>query len=139
MGNVTLELPLDEDDYLVPSPQQTQGASNYVDLIGEPRHSNAQNSLGGAGHAYRSYSEFAKTNIDNPEYLLNGGEIPAQTVGIPTVSEFVQAADGHCGNVAQPYLPQRSIEEESDHEYYNDFDRLQRELQPLQKKNETAV
>lgn len=35
----------------------------------------------------------------------------------------------------------RSSEEESDHEYYNDLDRLQRELQPLKplRRNETTV
>lgn len=41
-----------------------------------------------------------------------------------------------------PYLTQqKSSEEESDHEYYNDFDRLQRELQPLKpfRRNETTV
>lgn len=141
VGNVKLELPLDEDDYLVPSPQQNQ---NYVDLIGESRninHANSDSTPDTSMYSGRSYSEFSKTNIDNPEYLMNG-ETPSQTIGIPTVSEFVHASESHahnCPNPAQPYLPQKSVEEESDHEYYNDFDRLQRELQPLQKKNETAV
>lgn len=38
----------------------------------------------------------------------------------------------------RPYVAQKSSEEESDHEYYNDIDRLQRELQPL-RRNETTV
>lgn len=41
-------------------------------------------------------------------------------------------------NGQRPYPPQKSSEEESDHEYYNDIDRLQRELQPL-RRNETTV
>lgn len=58
--------------------------------------------------------------VDNPEYHLCIG----QTLGIPH----------------PPPLPHqhKSSEEESDHEYYNDFDRLQRELQPL-RRNETTV
>lgn len=118
VGTLKLELPVDEDDYLMPSPQQTQTASTYVDLISETSKS--------------CDSDFCKTNIDNPEYLM-GSEAPSQTLGIPTVSELVQA------NGPQSYMPQRSSEEESDHEYYNDFDRLQRELQPLQRKGETTV
>lgn len=63
--------------------------------------------------------------VDNPEYHLMASE---QKLGIPQVRQ----------------LQHRSSEEESDHEYYNDFDRLQRELQPLRKSkssknNETTV
>lgn len=132
MGTLKLELPVDEDDYLMPSPQQTQIASTYVDLIGEAKNCDSDSS-----NVFRSYPDFCKTNIDNPEYLMNN-EAPCQTLGIPTVSEFVQATASNSA-LAQPYLPQRSSEEESDHEYYNDFDRLQRELQPLQRKGETTV
>ncbi|KAK9695926.1 Protein tyrosine and serine/threonine kinase [Popillia japonica] len=144
VGNLKLELPLDEDDYLVPSPQQNQNPSNYVDLIGDARNSHADGAAPNSNiYNNRSFSEFSKTNIDNPEYLMNG-DTPCQTIGIPTVSEFVQAAETHTNNCASNpaqlyHHPQKSVEEESDHEYYNDFDRLQRELQPLQKKNETAV
>lgn len=44
------------------------------------------------------------------------------------------------GQVFLGHAP-RSSEEESDHEYYNDLDRLQRELQPLKplRRNETTV
>lgn len=59
--------------------------------------------------------------IDNPEYHLVSNE---QKLGIPQVHQ----------------LQHRSSEEESDHEYYNDFDRLRRELQPLRmSRNETTV
>lgn len=68
-------------------------------------------------------SEFMSSHpcVDNPEYHLVSNE---QKLGIPQVHQ----------------LQHRSSEEESDHEYYNDFDRLQRELQPLRRnRNETTV
>lgn len=61
--------------------------------------------------------------VDNPEYHLVSNE---PKLGIPQVP-------------LHP-LQHRSSEEESDHEYYNDFDRLRRELQPLRtSRNETTV
>lgn len=118
----------------MPSPQQNQ---NYVDLIGDSKNTEAA-----IAHAFRSYPDLStSTNIDNPEYLMNN-DPPSQSLGIPTVSEFVHAngnSEPVSPNPAQPYQPQRSSEEESDHEYYNDFDRLQRELQPLHRKGETTV
>ncbi|KAF5303726.1 hypothetical protein FQR65_LT00870 [Abscondita terminalis] len=137
VGSLKLELPVDEDDYLMPSPQQTQMNSTYVDLIGDAKHADeAPNNM------FRSYGDFCKTNIDNPEYLM-GAEAPCQTLGIPTVSELVHSnaapADSVNSNLTNSYIPHKVSEEESDHEYYNDFDRLQRELQPLQQKGETTV
>ncbi len=35
VGNLKLDLPVDEDDYLMPSPQQTNGG--YMDLIGDAK------------------------------------------------------------------------------------------------------
>jgi L1 cell adhesion molecule len=88
----------------------------------------------------------SKTSVDNPEYHIMNTDVPVHqnldTLGIPTV---VHAAQAPCnGTVAgqRPYVTQqKSSEEESDHEYYNDFDRLQRELQPLKplRRNETTV
>ena len=34
VGNLKLDLPVDDDDYLMPSPQNNQNASTYLDLIG---------------------------------------------------------------------------------------------------------
>nr|CAI5863737.1 unnamed protein product [Callosobruchus analis] len=127
VGTLKLELPVDEDDYLMPSPQQTQGPSAYVDLI------DSKNS-----ESRKSFPDFYENNIDNPEYLMNN-EAPTQTVGLPTVAEFATSTAVGTTPSFKPYLPQKSSEEESDHEYYNDFDRLQRELQPLQKNRNGAV
>lgn len=152
VGALKLDLPLDEDDYLLPTPQQNQPATAYVDLIGDSKHTD------GGMSGYRMYPDFlpphaGQTNIDNPEYLLSQDStspIPSQTIGIPCVSDPMQMQIGPATTpspegssvvsaAGQPvYHPQRSSEEESDHEYYNDFDRLRRELQPL-KKSETAV
>lgn len=68
-----------------------------------------------------------QTSVDNPEYHFVANQI-SQTIGIPhPVAGATNVGDR-----------QKSSEEESDHEYYNDFDRLQRELQPL-RRNETTV
>lgn len=133
VGTMKLELPVDEDDYLMPSPQQAQTNTTYVDLI-DTKNSESNPNI------FQSYSEFYKNNIDNPEYLMNNDTAPSQTVGLPTVSAFVNSAAIASQSPHQKKcLPQKSVEEESDHEYYNDFDRLQRELQPLQQSKNGAL
>lgn len=79
-------------------------------------------------------------SLDNPEYIMSQDEGPLtpQTLGIPTHLDLEKVlTNGAFGS----QIRQRSSEEESDHEYYNDFDRLERELQPLKplRKNETTV
>lgn len=95
------------------------------------------------------------TCVDNPEYIMNSDQTEGD-IGIPVVGTAgnlvgvnvnanVNAnANANAnpnnlpGNPQRPYVAQKSSEEESDHEYYNDIDRLQRELQPL-RRNETTV
>ncbi|XP_039764179.1 epidermal growth factor receptor-like [Pararge aegeria] len=140
VGNLKLNLPLDEDDYLMPSPQQNKNASTYMDLIGD----------GGEEQEAKDdeeYSGFVDSErcVDNPEYLMSEQGVPPQTIGIPTepvALESLETCESSAGDsTPQPgpskYQPQRSVEEESmsDHEYYND---LQRELQPL-RRDETTV
>ncbi|XP_062524304.1 epidermal growth factor receptor isoform X4 [Bombyx mori] len=138
VGNLKLNLPLDEDDYLMPSPQHTQNASTYMDLISEGCEGQDVNDI--------RFGEFvsSKRCIDNPEYLMSEESVPPQTLGIPTEPvplESLSASEESADTTPRPgtsnYMPQRSVEEESmsDHEYYND---LQRELQPL-RRNETTV
>ncbi|CAG9840213.1 unnamed protein product [Diabrotica balteata] len=134
VGTLKLDLPVDEDDYLMPSPQQTQGNTTYVDVI------DTKNADHPTQTPFTNYQDLYKNNVDNPEYLMNN-DPPSQTVGLPTVSEFVSSGnfDKASGFMPPPaYLPQKS-EEESDHEYYNDFDRLQRELQPLQRNKDGSI
>lgn len=125
LGNIRLDLPLDDDDYLMPTCQSDSNATpGYMDLIGTP------------------------ACVDNPEYLMNAissiqtpstssssstavatavattrppNSPPTQTIGIPVMN-----GNSH---------PLENVEQDSDREYYND---LQRELQPLQT-NETTV
>lgn len=125
VGNLKLELPLDEDDYLMPSPQHNkQGTSTYLDLKNATEHVSNPNLFP------PNYSELFQNNIDNPEYLMSNEPIP-QTVGLPDVSEFIVPPSP--GTSEPPNVPPKSSEEESDHECYNEFDRLRREMQPLQK------
>lgn len=95
VGNIRLDLPLDEDDYLMPTSQSqgTQGFGGYMDVIGVP------------------------VCVDNPEYLMGSVPLtnnplqmtssapPTQTIGIP-----VTPLNGEG-------------EPSSDHEYYNDLQR----------------
>jgi L1 cell adhesion molecule len=37
VGGLKLDLPLDEDDYLMPSAQQNQNNTTYMDLIGDSK------------------------------------------------------------------------------------------------------
>lgn len=129
VGNLKLNLPLDEDDYLVPSPQHTQNASAYMDLIGEGGEDQDAKEI-----RYNS-NVGPKRCVDNPEYLMSDESVPPQTLGIPTSPPPAEAPAAPRPGTS--YVPQRSVEEESmsDHEYYND---LQRELQPL-RRNETTV
>lgn len=108
VGNIRLDLPLDEDDYLMPTSQNqtTLGFGGYMDVIGVPT---------------------ATVCVDNPEYLMGSVPLtnnaltssapPTQTIGIP-----VTPINGEG-------------EPTSDHEYYND---LQRELQPLHRSETTV-
>ncbi|KAF6201622.1 hypothetical protein GE061_004015 [Apolygus lucorum] len=118
IAGLKLDLPLDEDDYLMPSPQQSNAPTTYMDLIGD---SKLPDRVDGAvrNHNYPDFIPPQSAMVDNPEYHL----VIGQTLGIPHPA-------------ALPH--QRSSEEESDHEYYNDYDRLKRELQPL-RRNETTV
>lgn len=83
------------------------------------------------------------SSVDNPEYHLTGGDTN-DTIVTSTVPSVVTGAPNNNGTtiMVEPQSPApnggRSPEDESDHEYYNDFDRLQRELQPL-RRNETTV
>ena len=101
---------------------------------------------------FRNYPDFfplggqTKTSVDNPEYHIMNSEVPVhqnvETLGIPIVVDPAQPpCNGNVIGQRQYVTQQKSSEEESDHEYYNDFDRLQRELQPLKplRRNETTV
>ncbi|XP_065206948.1 epidermal growth factor receptor isoform X2 [Planococcus citri] len=128
IGHLKLDLPLDDDDYLMPSPQQGQSVNTtassaaYMDLVGDAKQSDENQNTTRIGLSMNFNGDFLPSHVcvDNPEYHLMS---PEQKLGIPTVRQ----------------LQHRSSEEESDHEYYNDFDRLQRELQPLHRNTETTV
>ncbi|CAH0768676.1 unnamed protein product [Bemisia tabaci] len=128
VGDLKLELPLDEDDYLMPSPQTSQ-PTQYMDLIGDSKLPNDTIKPGMTRNYNPDFLPGPQTSVDNPEYHFVANQI-SQTIGIP---HPVMGANGPCLGIQQ-----KSSEEESDHEYYNDFDRLQRELQPL-RRNETTV
>ncbi|XP_011298706.1 epidermal growth factor receptor isoform X4 [Fopius arisanus] len=132
LGSIKLDLPLDENDYLMPSPKRNN-TSQYMDLVGDNQSADLEPKR--VQNSYRNL-EFLripdKTSLDNPEYMSQDNEIPQSPGGLTPDLDKVVA------NSEFAAQRQRNSEEESDHEYYNDFDRLERELQPL-KKNETTV
>ncbi|XP_014215341.1 epidermal growth factor receptor isoform X2 [Copidosoma floridanum] len=144
VGGVKLDLPVDEDDYLMPSPQLPATKTQYMDLIAEAN--SAESLQKRFNNGYRKYPDFltivGKTSLDNPEYIMSqdDGPLTPQPLGIPTTPTQLEKALAN-GAFGVAGLRPRSSEEESDHEYYNDFDRLERELQPLKplRKNETTV
>lgn len=156
VGNLRLDLPVDEDDYLMPTCQKNKGSTSSVN------HLNNNNNLSANANTNTGYMDLiaGAPSIDNPEYLLNANsaganvarmlqaasmasntdnelvqtpdiEIPTQTLGIPVI---VKANNG---SSSSPPVAQEVEQPSSDHEYYND---LQRELQPLRKNGgETRV
>lgn len=93
VGNIKVDLPVDDDDYLMPTSQSQCGgaAGGYMDLIGTP------------------------ACIDNPEYLMgaatspNDSPPPTQTIGIPitlppTLNEGEQTSDHEYYNDLQREL-----------------------------------
>ncbi|XP_060869378.1 epidermal growth factor receptor isoform X1 [Metopolophium dirhodum] len=151
VGTLKLDLPLDEDDYLMPSPandeidnKRRHAPANYIDLIGH-QHAEAEYANGSLprppGLTKNFQPDFLPvqvSSVDNPEYHLTGGE-PSAAAPSTVSGDGSGSVEASC----EPQSPAptsngRSLEDESDHEYYNDFDRLQRELQPL-RRNETTV
>ncbi|XP_058792194.1 epidermal growth factor receptor isoform X2 [Phymastichus coffea] len=145
VGGVKLDLPVDEDDYLMPSTQPISSKTQYMDIIAETSPTETESKR--LNNGFRQYPKFltipGKTSLDNPEYIMSqdDGPLTPQTLGIPTTPTQLDQAltNGAFGSVAP--LRQRTSEEElDDHEYYNDFV-TDRELQPLKplRKNETTV
>lgn len=111
LGNIRLDLPLDDDDYLMPTCQnEAIGMPGYVDVISSP------------------------ACVDNPEYLM-GSMGPITTSSSSTTSSQPLNSPPPTQTIGIPVSPMENGEQTSDHEYYND---LHRELQPLQR-NETTV
>ncbi|CAL8135471.1 unnamed protein product [Orchesella dallaii] len=189
VGNLKLDLPVDDDDYLMPSPQTNQNASTYLDLVSDSGNHETGDNNELRRFAMRNNHHYP-TLVDNPEYQLMAREytnvpLAYAPIGLPLApnsgsSVSTNSATPHLhngqilGNFAHPvgtsssssssnktlqqqpyYLPTNGFnrpssivrhssrsEEESDHEYYNELDKLKREKQPLQqsiRKNETTV
>lgn len=124
LGSIRLDLPLDDDDYLMPTCQSESNATpnGYMDLIGTPPCVDNLEYLNTVSASIQpsstSLSSVIMTTVTNQQ----PNSLPTQTIGIPVSN----------GNSTHPV---ENIEQDSDREYYND---LQRELQPLQT-NETTV
>jgi len=129
IGNIRLDLPLDEDDYLMPTgPSQIQPTTGYMDLVGPSQpaidnpeyllNSNPAANINTISSRIKENNNSSLNNLNNASAKTDGIiNLPTQTLGIPLTA-----------NVGDPI---------SDHEYYND---LQRELQPLQNsRSETTV
>ncbi|KAM7285491.1 epidermal growth factor receptor isoform X2 [Ixodes scapularis] len=169
-GDMRMSLPVDEDDYLMPSPRSRGLSTTYMDLIGDNRYSNGSDQL---DHCRpQDYNHFIPDfvpqsngqlhGVDNIEYhLMNrtpGGapnHDPPRDPRHHYVNTCPLGSPLGSPTVVQPPQPQpqpqpggvatrkqnSSDEDTDDHEYYNDYDRLKRELQPLnhRSRSETTV
>jgi len=107
---------------VVPSPTSSLPAPPYTSLS-----STASGSGGGGGMMMQPPTSQPSSTL--PTVVVNGPPQPGLNGAI--------AANANGNN---PSHPPRSSDGESDHEYYNDVDRLKREMQPLhQPRNETTV
>uniref|UniRef100_T1GZA1 Protein kinase domain-containing protein n=1 Tax=Megaselia scalaris TaxID=36166 RepID=T1GZA1_MEGSC len=149
VGNLRLDLPVDEDDYLMPTCQKNKGSTSSVNNL------NNNNNLSTNANANAGYMDLiaGAPSIDNPEYLLNANSTGSNTARILQGASITSNPDNEL--VQTPPIPTQTLgipvikaagsnpagldveQQNSDHEYYND---LQRELQPLRKNgNETRV
>jgi len=85
VGNLKLDLPVDEDDYLMPSPQSTQTNGGYMDLIGDAKLAD-NGDLSSGDFQGRSMPDFVKNlpaikrmpaplSMDNPEYHMMNQDV----------------------------------------------------------------
>ncbi|XP_023221875.1 epidermal growth factor receptor-like isoform X2 [Centruroides sculpturatus] len=120
-----LELQVDEDDYLMPSPQLHNHSAGYMDLIGD--------------------TKFTDPNDVHPKdyscYMPDFVPVKSPVQGLDNLEYHIMNRDHDYINTQS--LPRRnnsSDEDIDEHEYYNDYDRLKRELQPLNHcRSETTV
>lgn len=159
------KLPVDEDDYLMPSPGPIGQSTGYMDLIGDTNIAYMNNCKG------KDYSRYipdfvpvtsqSRCGVDNLEYhLMNRDHEYVNSVSSPPLSSLspnirqqnvvpLGTNSGFVSNGPQVihFVGNRKLVDSDDtedmsddHDYYNEYDRLQRELQPLNlRRNETTV
>ena len=110
------------------------GSSNYHTL-GIPILPSPTSSSGPASLPAPPYTSLSSTG----SHLSSAGPPPGPALAALT-APATTGLNGAVG-AGRPGSHPRSSDGESDHEYYNDLDRLKRELQPLQQppRNETTV
>ncbi|KAG8192328.1 hypothetical protein JTE90_002148 [Oedothorax gibbosus] len=116
--DVRLDLPVDEEDYLVPSPRSCN-STGYMDLVGD-----AKMPVPPYAGNFTPVGTLPHQAVDNLEYhmMKHNPNLPEDS---PTI---------------QQKKPNNSDEDTDEHEYYNDYDGLQRELMPLNNhRSETTV
>jgi len=152
---------VDEDDYLMPSPGPMGHNGPFMDLMGEPKMPEATANANARDYL-RYLAEAAQANgigLDNIEYHLmnqehdyintgNGqprmatidrnSQIPPQNIASPNTIPAVNGGPQMIHIVGAGKAPSSDEEVSDDHDYYNDFDKLQREMQPLNHQRRTA-
>ncbi|KAL9912330.1 epidermal growth factor receptor isoform 2-T2 [Glossina fuscipes fuscipes] len=148
VGNLRLDLPVDEDDYLMPTCQvSATGGLNHNNINNNNNNPSVNNAMCATPGGYMDLIG-VPASVDNPEYLLNTttnlvhdqeAPIPTQTLGIPVMVPRTGLMVNNNAHDSQSTILEITIAPSeptsSDHEYYND---TQRELQPLHR-NETRV
>ncbi|KAG1701737.1 Epidermal growth factor receptor [Nymphon striatum] len=123
VGGIPVELKISEDDYLLPNPIKSGGnASGYMDLISDATRTPSTTPSADVNFLPEfvpvppvSTGTPKNVGLDNPEYHIMNGNAISQLNGV----------------IAPVRRKTNSSDDDTDHEYYNDYDKLKRELQPL--------
>jgi len=130
---------MDNPEYILQEAKR-RGMNNYntlgIPIVPSPTSSNGPSSL--PAPPYTSLSSTGSAN-----YAAVTSSIQQQPNQGPTTQTGLNGAifNGNPVRAGSNGSHPRSSDGESDHEYYNDVDRLKREMQPLQQppRNETTV
>ena len=133
---------MDNPEYILQEAKR-RGLNNYhtlgIPVVPSPTSSSGPSSL--PAPPYTSLSSTGSTNFtSSPASQPNHPHNQQQTQQGTTAGLNGALSSTNNGQPASHRSHPRSSDGESDHEYYNDVDRLKRELQPLhQPRNETTV
>lgn len=145
MNGIPHELPVDDDNYLVPSPTMHNNTPTYMDLIGDSKIPDPAN------FTQKDYSRYipdfvpVQMNIqpgavDNLEYHLMNHNQDFVVQALPMPQGDPPQLPQPQGQPGVRKIGGSSDEDTDEHDYYNDYDRLKRELQPLNhRRSETTV
>lgn len=133
---------MDNPEYILQEQKRRQGRSNYhtlgIPVVAQP---SPTSSSGPSSLPAPPYTSLSSTGSINYAAITAAVGPPPGAVKTAMAGLNGAIANGNGPRATSNGSHPRSSDGESDHEYYNDLDRLKREMQPLhqQSRNETTV